>query len=90
MAEINDTKLIALLRELAGPRYPDDICGKTLMALAADALARLQAENERKDAALREIVDCNMAEPWRLTARLMQDIARAALIPSPSADKETA
>jgi hypothetical protein len=37
--------LIERLEELSGPRYPDDICGKQLMAQAANAL-RAYAERE--------------------------------------------
>jgi hypothetical protein len=38
--------LIARLEELSGPRYPDDITGKKLMAQAAAAL-RAYAEREK-------------------------------------------
>ena len=39
--------LIERLEELSGPRYPDDICGKQLMAQAANAL-RAYAEREKE------------------------------------------
>ena len=40
-------ELIARLEELSGPRYPDDICGKKLMAQAATEL-RAFVEREKK------------------------------------------
>jgi hypothetical protein len=39
--------LIERLDELSGPRYPDDICGKQLMAKAATAL-RAYAERGKE------------------------------------------
>jgi len=41
-ADLKTTDLVARLRELAGPRYPDDICGKALMGQAADEIVRLR------------------------------------------------
>jgi len=35
--------LVKRLRELGGPRYPDDICGKQLMSDAADRIEALEA-----------------------------------------------
>jgi len=42
-AAFETTDLVARLRELAGPRYPDDICGKALMGQAASEIERLRA-----------------------------------------------
>lgn len=35
--------IVERLQEFAGPRYPDDICGKACMGEAADEIVRLRA-----------------------------------------------
>jgi len=69
--------------DCAACRAMGEDCGEHVPSWE-EIVARLQAENERLRAGLRMVVNCNVAEPWRLTARLMQDIARAALSTSPT------
>ena len=38
------TDIVERLLEFAGPRYPDDICGKLAMGDAAAEIVRLRAE----------------------------------------------
>jgi hypothetical protein len=41
------TDIVERLREFAGPRYPDDICGKLAMGEAADEIERLRRRRNR-------------------------------------------
>lgn len=51
--------LVKRLRELSGPRYPDDICGKQLMGSAADRIERLEAVLVQAREAMNDIgLDC--------------------------------
>lgn len=48
------TDIVERLREFAGPRYPDDICGKACMGEAADEIEWLRGERLRLAADLAE------------------------------------
>ncbi len=65
--------VVALLREFAGPQYPDDICGKRCMGEAADEIARLRA-------ALEQVIACStMDASFSAQRNAMLAEARAAL-----------
>lgn len=40
------TDIVKRLRDFAGPRYPDDICGKACMGEAAAEIERLRKERD--------------------------------------------
>jgi hypothetical protein len=75
--------LVKRLRELSGPRYPDDICGKQLMGSAADRIERLEAVLVQAHGALELIASPKRPDgTWNRDREACRDLAAKTLAKS--------
>lgn len=85
-------ELIERLEELSGPRYPDDICGKKLMAQAAAALRAYEEREKRLTSLVHAMLDNepdDLAADGGITVLMVwRHEARAILLLTPLAKTE--